>query len=119
MKAECGYYQHTLASILVVLGKVDEALEYAGGYLKDTENVQNTIDDAIDLFVALAAEDYGKEALEVLRESASAKILEPLLVGLRMYVGEDVKAAAEIMEVGKDVVKRIQEKQAKMKGKRK
>ena len=31
-----------------------------------------------------------------------------------MYVGEDVKVAAEIMEVGKDVVKRIEQRRKEM-----
>ena len=52
-------------------------------------------------------------------ESRSAEILEPLVVGLRMYVGEDVKAAAEIMEVGKDVVKRIEQRKKEIQKKKK
>ena len=32
------------------------------------------------------------------------------MVGLQLYLGEQVKVATEIMEVGKDVVKRIEER---------
>ena len=50
------------------------------------------------------------EGLKVLRESGCADLLEPLVVGVALYVGEDVKVAAEIMEVGKDVAERIKER---------
>ncbi len=39
--------------------------------------------------------------------------MEPLVVGLRMCLGEDVQIATEIMEIGKDVVKRIEERREK------
>jgi tetratricopeptide (TPR) repeat protein len=114
IRPDDGNTQGTLASILVARGKMNEALEHARTYLQDRETVEATIDDAIDLFVGIAAKGYAREALELLRESPSAEILEPLVVGLRLYVGEDVKAAAEIMEVGKDVVKRIKQRQQEM-----
>ena len=40
--------------------------------------------------------------------------MEPLIVGLQLYLGEDVKSAVEIVEVGKDVVKRIEKKKKEM-----
>jgi len=99
------------------LKRPNEALELIREYLERTDLVEENVNDAIELFVGIAAGGYGKEALEVLRGSASAEILEPLVVGLRMYVGEDVKAAAEIMEVGRDVVKRIEERRQEMQDK--
>jgi len=36
-----------------------------------------------------------------------------------MYVGEDVKSAAEIMEVGRDVVKRIEKRREEMEAEQK
>ena len=107
-------YQHTLATILTTLGKKAEALELTQRYLADNKTVQATIDDAISLFVELAAHDYAKEALGILKDSDSAKILEPLVVGLQLFVGEEVNTAVEIMEIGKDVVKRIQKRREKI-----
>jgi len=92
------------------MGRSEEALGLLREYVEKAEMVKGAIDNTIDLFVDLAAGGYGGEALEILRDSASAEILEPLVVGLRMFVGEGVKAAAEIMEVGKDVVKRIEKR---------
>ncbi|MDO9040811.1 MAG: tetratricopeptide repeat protein [Desulfocapsaceae bacterium] len=101
---------HTLACILSALGKGSEALEAARRYIQDTSLVEETIEDAIELFVELAASGYAKESLGMLVNSEVEKHLEPLIVGLRLYIGEDVKTAPEIREVAKDVVKRIKER---------
>lgn len=105
--------QHTLAIILCYAGNLDESLEHANAYLQDVNTVSQTIDDAIALFTILTSRGYGKQSIKILQDSPSAKNLEPLIVGLRLYSGEseiDVKAPVEILEVGKDIVKRIQEK---------
>lgn len=97
-----------LASLLFIeFNQPDEALEAVKKHLADTKAVEKAIFDNIDFFVGLAAKGYGKQALDVLRNSPSASILEPLVVGLQLFVGEDVKAAAEIMEVAQDVVLKI------------
>jgi tetratricopeptide (TPR) repeat protein len=101
---------HTLACILSALGKGTEALEPARRYIQDISVVEETIEDAIELFVELAASGYSKEALGILVNSEAEKHLEPLVVGLRLYVGEDVKTAPEIREVAKDVMNRIKER---------
>ena len=106
---DCSLVYEELASILLTLGKKTEAIDFAQKYLEDVERVKKTIDDAVSLFCKFAAMGFGKEAIEVLEKSESVNVLEPLVVGLRIYLGEDVKAAAEIMEVAKDVVKRIEE----------
>lgn len=118
LEKESGHCHNTLASIMCKLGKGREALQNAKKYVEDKNLVEKTIEDAIDLFIGLAANGVGKEALKILQESPSSKILEPLVVGLQLFVGEDVNAAAEIMEVAKDVVKRIEARQNKKKSKK-
>jgi len=83
-------------------------------YVENVEPCDEGIDLTRDMFVMLAGRGYEHEALEILRGSAWAEALEPVVVALRLMAGEDVKAAAEIMEVGKDVVKRIEEVRNKM-----
>ena len=61
-----------------------------------------------------AGRGYGAEALEVLRGSAGAALLEPLVVGLQMDVGEEVLVAQEIMEIGRDVALRIGERRKEL-----
>ncbi|MCJ7763163.1 tetratricopeptide repeat protein, partial [Candidatus Bathyarchaeota archaeon] len=63
------------------LGRPNEALQLLRNYFKEAKLVEKDIEDAIELAVGLAAAGYGKETLEVLRDSDSAKILEPLVVG--------------------------------------
>jgi tetratricopeptide (TPR) repeat protein/DNA polymerase III delta prime subunit len=77
--------------------------------VKNAEAIKGNVEIATNLFILIAAGKYEHEALEILRESAWAETLEPVVVALRLMAGEDVKAAAEIMEVAKDVVKRIEE----------
>jgi len=101
---------HTLACILGALGKGSESLESTGRNILDTHLVENNIEDAIELFVELAASGLAKEALGILEHSDAERHLEPLVVGLKLYVGEDVKTAPEIREIAKDVVKRIEER---------
>jgi Flp pilus assembly protein TadD len=103
----------TLAGILCAEGKASEALEQAQKYLQNVELVKSDTVDAINLLVELAAAGQTREALRILRESPSSKLLEPLIVGRRLFLKEEVKVAAEILEVGKDVAKRIQERQEK------
>jgi tetratricopeptide (TPR) repeat protein len=107
---------HTLACILSALGKGGDAFEHARKYIQDVPFVEGSIEDAIELFVEMAASGHPKEALEILLESEAKKHLEPLVVGLKMCLGEDVKTAPEIREVAKDVVKRIEMKGRQRKG---
>ena len=111
---EDGNCHGTLGAVQYLLGKGGEAIEEARKYLRDRNAVDATVEGAIDLFVGLAATGHAREALRVLQDSPSVDLLEPLVVGLRLYLGEDVKAAAEILEVAKDVVKRIQERRAEL-----
>jgi tetratricopeptide (TPR) repeat protein len=104
---------HTLACILSALGKGNEALTSTAKYIQDTACVEKTIEDAIELFVSLAASGQAKQALDLLLDSEAQKHLEPLVVGLKLYVGEEVKTAIEIREVAIDVVKRIEERSKK------
>ncbi len=99
------------------LEQPDEAIKVLGHYLERSEVVKGATEVTTEMVVDLAAHDLGREVLEVLAESASAEMLEPLVVGLRLYLGEDVKVAVEIKEVGKDVAERIKERSEQIKDK--
>ena len=109
-----GMYQHTLASIQCALDKIDNALKSAGEYLMDMKTIQSTTDDATELFIELSARGEAKRALQLLIESPAAKELEPLAIGIRLFLGENVKIAAEITEIGYDVAKRISQRQEEL-----
>ncbi len=36
--------------------------------------------------------------------------MEPLITGLKIFLGDKVRAPQEVMEIGKDVAKRIKER---------
>jgi tetratricopeptide (TPR) repeat protein/energy-coupling factor transporter ATP-binding protein EcfA2 len=106
---------HTLASLLSALGKGKEALEFAEKCVSNASFVESTIEDEISLIVDLAASGYAKESLELIENSPAAVHLEPLIVGLKLYCGEDVKTAVEILEVARDVVRRIEDRKQERK----
>ena len=110
-----GLYHHTLASIQCALDRTDDALKSAGQYLMDVQAVRETLHDATDLLVGLAARGEARKALNILLDSPAAEELEPLAVGIRIFLGENVKVAAEIKEIGHDVAKRICQLQDELK----
>ena len=58
-----------------------------------------------------AAAGHAKKALRTVTNSAGASALEPLIVGLRVFLGEKPRVAKEILKVGQDVADRIRKRQ--------
>jgi len=114
--ADNAEHKHTAACVLTACGKAAEALAPARVYLDDPDAVKLSPDYATELVVALAAGGEGQAALEVLENSPSAELLEPLIVGLKLFLGQEVMSAAEILEVGGDVAKRIEERRREHSG---
>jgi tetratricopeptide (TPR) repeat protein len=105
-------YIASLSLILIMAADASRREEWQGllkELVKNTEAVEENVAFATIMLIAIAVCGYEREVLEILRESPWAEALEPVVVALRLRLGEDVKAAAEIMEVAKDVVKRIEE----------
>jgi tetratricopeptide (TPR) repeat protein len=108
-------YQHTLASILVAIGMIDEAFELTKSLINDAEFIDGFTNDVNELIIALAAKGGATQSIEILQESSCAEKLEPLIVGLRLYMGEDerdIRTPLEVLEIGKDVKKRIEDRLA-------
>ena len=63
----------------------------------------------VDFLIEIAATGRAVKILEIVRASASATELEPLIVGLQIYLGEQPLVAQEILEIGQDVAQRIRE----------
>ncbi len=84
-------------------------------FLMDGKMVRENMNEAISLLVELTARGGARTWLRLLSESPACLELEPLLVGMRMYLGKEVKVAAEIKEIGHDVVKRIHQRQEELK----
>ena len=95
---------------LTRLNCFDEALKTAGDFIQSVQLDDSTTEYAIELFVLLAASGKGKEAIDLLADTPASMHLEPLIVGIRLSLGEEVKVAYEIEEMAKDVAQRIKER---------
>ncbi len=104
-------YVELVKLLLKMPERLNDALDLARKYVDTPGLVEQSIEGAITLFVELAASGYAKEALGILVDSPAEPHLEPLVVALRLYIGEEVRSAVEIQEVAKDVVKRIEARQ--------
>ena len=99
-----------LAGFLGFQNKWQEALKEAMPFLAAVPTSDEARTLATDFLIDAAAAGFAREALELLRNSAALEALEPLEVGLRLYLGQKPRAAREILEVGQDVADRIRKK---------
>jgi hypothetical protein len=97
-----------LADLQGAIGNWQDALLTASQFLRHTEIRPEAIGQIIDLFINAAAAGYPEEALNVLRRTSWVSHLEPLITGIRILLGEEPTIAQEILEVGRDVAKRIE-----------
>jgi hypothetical protein len=66
----------------------------------------------IDLIIETAAAGYANQVLSKLVETPVDNKIEPLIIGLQLFLGENQQIVAqEIFEIGKDVAERIHAKQ--------
>ncbi|MCB2188795.1 MAG: AAA family ATPase [Deltaproteobacteria bacterium] len=97
-----------LANALAFQGKASEALQELAIPLKEVELIKHSVNPATETLAAIAAAGQAEAALELLEESPSALVLEPVVVALKMYLGQEPSAPQEVREVAKDVVQRIE-----------
>lgn len=98
-----------LNRVLIEQKRIAEALENLKEYYGDSERVKVTIDIAIPLAIDLAAAGFVRETINIINESPSSLLLEPLLAGLRIYNGEEINVPAEVREVAADILKKIEQ----------
>jgi tetratricopeptide (TPR) repeat protein len=106
---------HALHTLVMILGKLDrwkEAIGLSRELIDAVGRGESSVEDLTDFIIEAAANGYAEEALELLRKSSAAAALEPLIVGLDLYLAKDPVVAQEILEVAKDVCKRIEGKTA-------
>lgn len=108
-KGPRGRFAGTLALVCATQGKWAEALQVVQGVLEAAADFEEARQRATDFLIQAAAAGHAREALELMVRSKSAEVLEPLVVGLRIYLGEMPQVAKEIVEIGQDVAERIRE----------
>ena len=104
-----GRIAETLALVCAAQGKWAEALGASRPLPDDAAELKAAQESATDFLIQAAAAGHARKALELLTISKGAAALEPLLVGLRIYLGEKPQVAKEILEIGQDVAERIRE----------
>ena len=100
-------YNFTLAAVLGELRKWEKSLSLFDKFLGDKEFCDDAISKISNLIINAAVSGYTEQSLNVLQKYQSSPGLEPLIVGLQLFIGEKVRTAQEILEVGKDVAERI------------
>jgi len=98
---------HTLAVVYAARARWSEALQASRPVLDAAGRSKEARESATEFVVQAAAAGYAREALNALSISQGAQALEPLLIGLQIFLGEKPKVAKEINEIGQDVADRI------------
>ena len=93
---------------LGAIGQWKEATGIAWRSLAHTDRPERHVGQLTDFFIDAAASGYAEEVLTSLQKNPGASVLEPLVAGLQIFMGEEPVIAQEILEVGRDVAKRIE-----------
>jgi tetratricopeptide (TPR) repeat protein len=100
-----------LAHLLISQQKWTELWNIFSNLLIVLETEEAASELIIDLLLKIAATGHAARVLQMVSESKIASNLEPLVVGLQLFLGEQPLVAQEILEIGQDVAQRIREKQ--------
>ncbi len=103
-------YRHTLASLLALASQWDDAFTQARFFANDDLLLSQSPDDVIDFFIYAAAAGKAEEALRAIKGTKAESAMEPLVVALKIATGKPFRAPQEVVEVAKDVLKRIEER---------
>lgn len=88
----------------------EEAFAHVRVFADDDNLLKDYPEDILGLFVEAAAAGQAKGALRALGGTKAEKEMEPLVVALKMLADSPFRAPTEVVEVAKDVVKKIQER---------
>jgi protein involved in temperature-dependent protein secretion len=111
-------YRHTLASLLGMASKWEDAFVQARLFADDDLILSRSPDDVLDFFIYAAASDKAEEALRTIKGTKAEAAMEPLVAALKMRAGKSFRAPQEVVEVAKDVLKRIEERARMLESKR-
>jgi tetratricopeptide (TPR) repeat protein len=104
-----GRVNETLALALAAQDKWKEAVQASRLVMDAAAHSKDAQKSITEFLIQAAATGYAREGLDLLQRSKGAACLEPLLAGLRIYLGEAPQVAKEILEIGQDVAKHIRQ----------
>ena len=85
-----------LMEYLGAIGQWKEAIDIALRFLSHTDRAENLVGQLTDFFINAAASGYAEDVLTLLEKNPGASILEPLVAGLHIFLGEEPIIAQEI-----------------------
>ncbi len=92
-----------------ILGRIEDEIG------EDWDVSNNTMELLTTIILGAATAGYADQSLTMLKKSAFVNKLEPLITGLKIFLGEERPfVSQEIFEIGKDVADRIRTKQAEL-----
>lgn len=90
--------KHTLASVLGLAGRWDEAFSHCEGLLDDEEFTREHLDDVLALMIDAAADGEAERALAAITGMAAERAMEPLVAALKELTGVSYRAPQEVEE---------------------
>jgi tetratricopeptide (TPR) repeat protein len=96
-----------LAESLILQRNYSEAWHEICFLLNYPDFISQDLHKTTEVLTAAVA-GLGQKILDLVISSPSAHVLEPLIVGIKLYLGQEITAPLEIREVAQDVVKRIE-----------
>ena len=100
-------FQHTLACLLGLASRWEEAFEHAKRFSDDRNMVEKCSQDILAFFVDAAATGQAEPALRAIEGTKSEPAMEPLVVALKMSAGKPYRAPREVVEMANDIQRRI------------
>ncbi|MCX6645112.1 MAG: tetratricopeptide repeat protein [bacterium] len=88
----------------------NEIPKYFRNYLAQTARELIYIPDLVEVTAKIASMGLAVEVLDAFQTSDKELFLQPIVVGLKLFLGQDVKAPAEIIEIGRDIEKKIKQR---------
>ncbi len=101
-------YRHTLACLFGLASRWEDAFAQARLFADDDLLLSESPNDVIDFFVYAAASGKAEEALRAIEGTKAEAAMEPLVAALKMTAGKPSRAPQEVVEVAKDILKRIE-----------
>ncbi|MBI4908205.1 MAG: tetratricopeptide repeat protein [Acidobacteria bacterium] len=106
-KAPNGSTYVVLCAVYLAKRNWASALAVCGPWLDSYDASPKETDLLLAFLAVLVRAEQGTAALAALQRSSANSKLEPLTIGLRMYLGEEPVVAKELLEIGKDIAAKI------------
>ncbi len=113
-RPDSNHFHHTLACLLGAVDEWELAWQHVEPVLRDAELTEQQLPDIIEFYLLAAASRQVEIALERLRASPTAPLLEPMEVALATLAGEQPLAPQEVQEMVTDILQTIEQRREEL-----